>query len=202
MVVSGRNLFSNQLFGLLLGRPDLNEKDLNEKRFLNAKKDFWMVLIPEIFFSAGAGWPAARPAGARSRPPFLSQTLIKPCKNKGFWSKMGPQKDRTMTRSEPGSGSQVDSKKRIWFKKRFLIQKDFWLQKSFFDWKSFFLQIPILIGERRIWLGIFVKNLFFERRPGLIDEYENVISERQVVAAGEGAPKQGARLLTSGDCDK
>ena len=44
MVVSGRNLFLDSTSGLLLGRPDLNQKKIW------MKKDFWMHLNAGIFF--------------------------------------------------------------------------------------------------------------------------------------------------------
>ena len=59
MMVPGRNLFWFQLFGLLLGRQDLNEKiwmkkiPWMQKRILNQKKNFWMG---NLFYSRTLIW--------------------------------------------------------------------------------------------------------------------------------------------------
>ena len=79
-----------------------------------------------------------------------------------------------MTRSEPESGSRVDSKeesepKKMFESKKILNQNDFRMQKSFFEWEIFFRRTSDLNGEWDFWKEILLKS-FFERRPDLIDK--------------------------------
>ena len=90
------------------------------------KKEFWTDAGSGILFFVRGGvpgfWIKKRFPGSRKWPQILLRNEdvheVSPLLN-DFWV---PGRAPTMCRSEPGSGSQVESEKRIWIKKDILFQ--------------------------------------------------------------------------------
>ena len=150
------------------------KKDWTRKRILNQKRilnGFWIEIL---FFARGgvAGiWIKKESLGPGNDPGFCSKmktcTRFLPFSNDSWV----PGRALTMCRSEPGSGSQVESKKEFESKKDSEPKKNSEPKKDslngefFFERKYFFL--TILESERRTKFlnENFFKNLFLRRRP-------------------------------------
>ena len=75
MMMSGRNVFCNQLLGLLLGRPDLNQTTFDSKNVFDSEKRFDSKMRRKSFFGE-AGLAGRRPAGGgKFQPPFGAKLL-------------------------------------------------------------------------------------------------------------------------------